>query len=282
LPNPTLAQEIRDIQREVEPQKVTLHVARIEFNKSGAIPAEIQNEIRRKVEHSTYEEDADSDYLREAADEIAEVGVRGPLQNRGYFKAQSNAVMTEIQKDSHEVSVAVNISAEPGPQYRVGKIEIKAADPDKWLSLRPQALRKELRLGEGEILNLDAIRGALRKLTRIYGEFGFIDMTAAPDFTIDETQKTIDLTIRVDEQKQYYVNEVQFLGADQKLEEKLKAAFPSSMWLFDSGRLEDFFKNNKNILPSNVSLDDMELHRNTKAGEVSIVFDFRPCPGRAK
>jgi len=36
LPNPTLAQEIRDMQKEVEPKKVTLHVARVEFDpKSG-------------------------------------------------------------------------------------------------------------------------------------------------------------------------------------------------------------------------------------------------------
>ena len=67
--------------------------------------------------------------------------------------------------------------------------------------MSPQALKGELRLKEGEILNVDAIRAALRNLTKVYGKFGFIDMTVAPEFTIDDKQKMVGLTFRIDEQK---------------------------------------------------------------------------------
>jgi outer membrane protein assembly factor BamA len=281
LPNPTLAQEIRDMQKEVEPQKVTLHVARIEFDPKSGIPLELQREITEQLKGRTFEEDEDTDNLKEAANEIAEVVVRGSLQNKGYFRVLPDAKLTALKAEGSNIEVAAAVSAELGPQYRVGKVEVTSADPDKWLSLKPEVLREEFRFGEGDFLNVDAIRTALRKLTKIYGKFGFIDMTAEPVFKIDDTQKIVDLTIHVDEQKQYYVKEVRFLGVDQKLEEKLKAALPRSTGIFDSGLLEEFFKKNRNILPSNASLDDdVEFHRNTKEGTVSMVFDFRPCPGQ--
>jgi len=212
LPNPTLAQEIRDMQKEVEPEKVTLHVARIEFDSKSGIPLELQREISARVVGATFEEDADTDYLKEAADEIAEVAVRGVLQSKGYFRVLLDAKLTALKVEGSSIQVAAVISAELGPQYRVGKVEVTSADPDKWLSLKPEVLRKEFQFGEGDFLNVDAIRTALRKLTKIYGKFGFIDMTAEPEFAIDDTQKIVDLTIRIDEQKQYYVKEVRFLG----------------------------------------------------------------------
>src|SRR5882757_6186384 len=86
LPNPTLAQEIRDMQKEVEPKKVTLNVARVEFDPKSGIPLELQREISTRMLGATFEEDADTDYVKEAANEIAEVVVRESLQNKGYFK----------------------------------------------------------------------------------------------------------------------------------------------------------------------------------------------------
>jgi len=265
----------------VEPRKVNLRVARVEFDSKSGMPVELQGEISTRMLGATFEEDADTDYLKEAANEIAEVVVRESLQNKGYFKALAHTELTVLKEEGSNIEVAAVVSAELGPQYRVGKVEVTSADPDKRLSLKPEVLRKEFRFWEGDFLSVDAIRTALRKLTKIYAKFGFIDMTAEPDFTIDDNQTIVDLTIRIDEQKQYYVKEVRFLGVDQKLEEKLKAAFPRSIGIFDSGLLEEFFNKNRNILPSNASLDgDVEFHRNTKEGTLSIVFDFRPCPGQ--
>jgi len=36
-------------------------------------------------------------------------------------------------------------------------------------------------------------------------------------------------------------------------------------------------------LPPDASLgDDMEIYRDTKNGELTIIFDFRPCPGQVR
>src|SRR5256885_17170155 len=121
LPNPTLAQEIRDMQKEVEPQKVNLRVARVEFDPKSGIPPELQREISTRMLGATFEEDADTDYLKEAANEIAEVVVRGSLQNKGYFKVLAHTELTLLRQEGLDITVAAVVSAELGPQYRVGK-----------------------------------------------------------------------------------------------------------------------------------------------------------------
>src|SRR5438128_6777112 len=136
LPNPTLAQEIRDMQREVEPepQKVTLHVVRVEFDPKSGISLELQREIDAELRLKTLEKNADTDYLKEAAIEIAEVPVRGPLQNKGYFRVLTDAKLTVLKAEGSDIQVAAAVSAELGPQYWVGRIQFVAADPNQSLS----------------------------------------------------------------------------------------------------------------------------------------------------
>src|SRR5438045_5849217 len=52
----------------------------------------------------------------------------------------------------------------------------------------------------------------MKDYTSIYGEYGFIDFTPEPEFDIDDTTKIINLTLKFDEQKQYYVRRIDFSG----------------------------------------------------------------------
>src|SRR5256885_8404469 len=131
LPNPTLAQEIRDMQKEVEPEKVTLHVTHVEFDSKSGIPLELQREISTRMLGATFEEDADTDYLKEAASEIAEVVVREALQNKGYFRVLANAKLNVLRAEGPDVQVAAPVSTELGSQYWLGEIQFVTADPDQ-------------------------------------------------------------------------------------------------------------------------------------------------------
>ena len=67
-----------------------------------------------------FEQDADSAYLKDLGNEIAEVGVRGAVRNRGYFKAAATATLRVLWSEGADISVTVTISATLGPQYRQG------------------------------------------------------------------------------------------------------------------------------------------------------------------
>jgi len=52
----------------------------------------------------------------------------------------------------------------------------------------------------------------MQDYTKAYGQYGFIDFTAEPQFDIDDTAKRIDITLRFNEEKQYYVRRIDFVG----------------------------------------------------------------------
>jgi hypothetical protein len=186
-----------------------------------------------------------------------------------------------LETVSRDVTAVPRISSEPGLQYRLGALTVDPADSEKVLSLKPQALRSEFRLQTNEILNVGEVRNGLSRLTKIYCKFGFIDVTTEPGFKIDDAKRTIDVAILVDEGRQYFVNDVQFWGVDAKLETRLRRKLPRGSWLFNSAVLENFFRENRSMLPADASPgDNVEFHRDTKGATVALLFDF--APGRSK
>jgi len=278
---PTLAQEIRDTQREVEPKKLTLHVARIEFDRNSGIPQEIQDEILKNELGQTLEEDADSDYLKNAASEIAEVHVRESLQKAGYFRVLSETELTVLKRDGPKIDVVAHVRAELGDQYRIGEIKLEPFDPEVQLLYSAESLREKIPLKRGDILDLDKIRRGLRDLASMYGEDGYIDFTAEPVFQISEDRKVVDMTIRLDPQKQYRIREIEFWGVEPELERRLRESYQQSGEIFSKRKMEEFFHNNKAILPTDAQPDeDVGILRDTQAAMIGVLFDFRTCPGQ--
>jgi outer membrane protein assembly factor BamA len=275
LPYPTLAQEIRDMQP--LPSKFNVHVINVEFDASSGIPSDAQEQISRELERHTFEVNADTDYLNEVANEIAEVGVRGALEDRGYFTPTTAAKLTAIRSEGAEINVVAIISAKPGPQYRAGDIRIESANGSP-LKFSPEVLRGFIPLKRAELFRVERLRTGLKNITLAYRRDGYVDMTSAPDLAIDDAHGTIDMVLKIDQQAQYRVGRIEFLGVDTVTQEKLMESLPKPGEIFDETRLEDFFKVNQAILPSDVSVDDVNVKRDPKSPTVAILFDFRNCP----
>ncbi|PYU01485.1 MAG: outer membrane protein assembly factor BamA, partial [Acidobacteria bacterium] len=163
---------------------------------------------------------------KDKLNEDLEVGVRGLYQDSGYFRVlvkepflehidtQTNklGVPVPLMAKSHGKAVNITIPIEEGPRYQMGTLKIVSADPDKALSLKVEALKKVFPLTQGDVLNVSKLRKAMKDYTSVYGEYGFIDFTAEPDFDVDDANKIINITLKFDEQKQYYVRRIDFAG----------------------------------------------------------------------
>lgn len=228
-----------------------------------------------------FEADADSDYLTHLASEIAEVDVRGALRDRGYFKATGTAKLTELWSESENVSVAVAISGTPGPQYRAGDIRIEPSDSDLPLAKSPEILRSLVPIHRGELFSTAKVRTGLENIGRAYGREGYVDTTPEPETEVDDDRRTIDLVIRIDQQAQYRVGSVEFLGANAATREKLMESLPIPGEVFDATKLNEFFKVNRTMLPPDTSRADVKVERDNKMRTVRIVFDLRVCPQQA-
>jgi outer membrane protein assembly factor BamA len=276
LPYPTLAQEIREMQP--APARVSVHVTRVEFDSNDGIPADVQEEISEKLQSRVFEPALDSAYLNDLETETAEVGVRGALRDRGYFKATATARLTPLWREGTDISFVVVISATPGSQYRTGDIRIESTDSKYPLAISPEILRGLIPLQRGELFSTERVRTGLENLGRVYGREGYVDMTPAPETQVDEERRTVDLVVKIDQQAQYRVGSIEFLGVESMTREKLLESLPKPGEVFDSTKLNEFFKVNRAILSSDASRDDMSVRRDDKTRMVAILFDFRTCP----
>jgi outer membrane protein insertion porin family len=218
--------------------------------------------------------------------EDIEVGIRGMYQDNGYFRVLvKDPIIESIDTRNNRwgvplvlgktdgKAVDITIPIEEGNRYTMGTLKIVSADPDKQLSLKVEALKSFFPLKQGDVLNVDRLRKALKEYTSQYGRFGFIDFTAEPEFDIDDANKIINLTLRFDEQKQYYVRRIEFSGNTTTRDKVIRREL-----LIDEGALFDKRAWEISILRLNqldyfdrIEADKaVEIKRNTKESTVDL------------
>ncbi|GAC1661865.1 MAG: outer membrane protein assembly factor BamA [Candidatus Acidiferrum sp.] len=225
-------------------------------------------------------------YDREKLNEDLEVGVRGLYQDTGYFKVLVASPVLENLDVVHAIGVPmvrphrgkvvnITIPIEEGERYHMGALKIVSADPDKALTLKVEALKNFFPLKSGDIFAADKLRKALKNYSEAYGEYGFIDFTPEPQLDFDEAEKKIDVTLKFDEQKQYYVRRIEFSGNTTTRDKVIRREL-----LIDEGQLFNKRAWELSVLRLN-QLDYFdrieaekaaEIKRNTKEGTVDITL----------
>lgn len=229
---------------------------------------------------------------REKLDEDLEEGVRATYQNDGYFHVVvHDPVLKTVDEHrpglplagapvigrQHGKATNISIAIEEGAQYRMGKLVIRSADPDKGLTLKREPLEAAFPLKKGDIFNLDKVRKSIENYTKIYGVYGFVDFTATPSFDIHEDTKTVDLTFDFDEQKQYFVRRIEFSGnvgtRDKVIRRELLLnegdVFNNHYWELSLLRL-----NQLNYFDT-IKPENAEIKRNREAGTVDILLKLK-------
>jgi outer membrane protein insertion porin family len=169
--------------------------------------------------------------FEEDADKIVEY-----YQNEGYVRArvgQPELKVLENSKDGKERFVQLRIPVTEGFRYRVGEFNIEGNTV-----VKSEALRPLFEVTPGEWYSVKKIRDGLRKSQEIYGSGGYMEFTGFPDLKpsdevaaqeaqvpefLAEVQTngtnghapkdpTVDVTMRITEGKQYFVNRIVFTG----------------------------------------------------------------------
>jgi outer membrane protein assembly factor BamA len=275
LPYPTLAEEIKDMQDEVEAKERKTPQRKVvidDVNFDG--PIHLPNSIREQLITELKQREFDGDY--DWLGEIQEVPVRGAWQDQGYFRVNSTAQARIISSDSTIQHVSVIVHVDEGLQYRLGDVSFREGDPDDPLPFPAEELRKLVPLREGDLFNVEKIREGLEALKKLYDSNGYIDFTASPDMEVDEASRRISLVMVLDQQKQYRVGKVEILGVDARTASNLRSKLKPGD-IFNSRLVDDFLKENKAALPADASPRDIEVHRDVRNGTVDARADFRTC-----
>jgi outer membrane protein insertion porin family len=222
--------------------------------------------------------------------EDIQVGIQGLYQDNGYFKVLvKDPILENIDTQGWKLGIpltgrtqgkAVNITIpiDEGDRYRMGTIKIASTDPDKALSLKVDALKGVFPLKKGDIFSAAKIRKALKDYTSIYGQYGFIDFVPTPETDIDEDAKRIDVTMKFEEGKQYYVRRIDFTGNTTTRDKVIRREL-----LIDEGQLFNQHAWEISILRLNqlnyfdkLEADKAaEIKRNQKDGTVDLLLKLK-------
>jgi len=228
---------------------------------------------------------------RSKLDEDMEVGIRGLYQDNGYFKVDVSAAELKTVDVSHGAipghvplvgkkhgkATDITIKIEEGEQYRMGTIKFRSADPDQGLVFKPEYLQAIFPLRQGDIFSADKIRKALDNYKKLYGEYGYIDFVATPITDLDDVKKLVNLTMELDQQKQFHVRRIEFSGNTTTRDKVIRRELlVDEGWVFNNRLWElSILRLNQLGYFETIKPEDADLKRNVKAGTVDITLKVK-------
>jgi outer membrane protein insertion porin family len=158
----------------------------------------------------------------------------GYYRDRGYVAARVGQPQLKILEDENDGKtrwVQLTVPISEGRQYRIGKIDF-----DGNTIVKPEALLALFKLKPGEVYKDKDVRKGFEKAREVYGAGGYYEFTGYPDLKPRDQPLTdvddpagpppppapaadgkpgppiVDVTIRLQEGKQYLVNRITFHG----------------------------------------------------------------------
>ncbi len=205
-------------------------------------------------------------------------GIDTLYRERGYIYVFMNPEYTE--KPNHVVDISIKVTE--GDQYRVGRVEFSGNKTTK-----DKVLRRELQLFEGDILDMEAFRKGVFKITQL----GYFKIEEDPEFRVNPDKKTVDVTVKGQDTNR---NEVQFGAGYSQLDglfgqfqfatrnflgrgDTLSAQFQrgSRSTFFDLSFVEPWFLDERISLGGaifNRTLNYLDVDQRTKGANVSLGF----------
>jgi outer membrane protein insertion porin family len=102
----------------------------------------------------------------------------------------------------------ITLPVEEGPRYYLGKLDFTGVK----LFRSTEFLGNLFQMRPGDPFSTEKLRNGLKNLTKVYSNFGYIDYASEPDIEIQPNSNKINLTLTVDEGKQFFVRRIEFSG----------------------------------------------------------------------
>ncbi len=204
--------------------------------------------------------------------------VRELYQDHGYFFALPEEPKVKMRDTSHRwpfffwswghgKAVDITIPVDEGAQYKLGKFTIRGAK-----LFKQQQLALFLGMKPGDVFDLSKVRKAIDNLTKLYGEFGYINFVATPDPEPNRKKHVVNLALDFDEGKQFFVHRINFLGNLKTRDKVIRRELLLNEGEIFNTRLWDLsiLKVNQLGFFNPIKKDDYDIRQNAKNDTVDI------------
>jgi outer membrane protein insertion porin family len=96
-----------------------------------------------------------------------------------------------------------------GAQYKMGALKFEGLTV-----LKEDFVRSFFKMPEGSVYNDSRFKKAYEKLRDVYGSLGYFQWTGGTERKPDAERKVVDVTVRMEEDKQYFLGKLSFVGND--------------------------------------------------------------------
>jgi outer membrane protein insertion porin family len=103
----------------------------------------------------------------------------------------------------------LEIPVTEGAQYKMGALKFEGLTV-----LKEDFVRAFFKMREGDVYNDSRFKKAYEKLRDVYGSLGYFQWTGGTERKPDAERKVVDVTVRMEEDKQYFLGRLSFIGND--------------------------------------------------------------------
>jgi outer membrane protein insertion porin family len=156
-------------------------------------------------------------YHKEKLDYDIDSNLKAFYKERGYMQVQIGEPLTRIFEGPRGVfpilrktreQFFIEIPIDAGDQYRLGKLEIQNCV----IFPNCQGLATTFGMKKGDVYNATRIKDTLEQIKKLYGANGYINWTYIPEYNPDLKNKTMDLILKFEPDKQFKVRHINFEG----------------------------------------------------------------------
>ena len=238
------------------------------FSNDAVLPPQKEDEIAKWVRAQGVDPRLVSTGLASLAVETSGQAQRA-LQDDGYFNAQVSARALPLAADKSQYNIVLQVVS-TGPQYRLGDLNIVKAT---WF---PTAqLRDLIPVQRGEIFSSEKIAAGLANLRQLYNSQGYINFVSVPHTQLDDASAVANLTIMLDEGKQFRLRRVEVLGLDPDTKARVLGSLAVKPGeVYDSELWNESLMKFQDIVPDAIprSFNQPPDERN---GRMDVTLDFR-------
>jgi outer membrane protein insertion porin family len=137
-------------------------------------------------------------------------GIVDYYRDRGYISAQvgqPDLKMLDDSPDGRTRWVQMRVPITEGHRYTIGDVTFEGNT-----IVSTDLLRQVFKLKAGATYSQKVIRKGLENARDLYGTGGYFEFTGYPDLKPREGSSIVDVTIRLDEGRQYFINRITFSG----------------------------------------------------------------------
>ncbi|PIR00091.1 MAG: outer membrane protein assembly factor BamA [Nitrospinae bacterium CG11_big_fil_rev_8_21_14_0_20_45_15] len=153
-------------------------------------------------------------------------------QDHGYIKVHVQDPRIDINEKDQAIYIVIPV--DEGPQFKIGKVEIKGND-----NVSEEAIRKVISSKASEVYNLSQVREDVLSISELYSKEGYAYADVNPQPKEDNETKTVDLLFQIDKGRKVYVGEISVIGNTRTHDNVIRREFRLKEGeLFNSDKLK--------------------------------------------